>query len=174
LGRTAALLICGSVTEKLRNHGVTLSSLTLEVWRPPSAFGVFDWLQVTDFNGSVLGVLFGCLCSHFYSLLCVSGTECSFGALTLVFDWGEPPPLLGCGSLTEKLGMGNKKTAPRDRTTVRLFNPLLFFPTAATFGVFDWLQVFDFDFLTHFILLSCFGFLFRLCQWHRMANDARL
>jgi hypothetical protein len=91
----------------------------------PSAFGVFDWLQVTDFNGSVLGVLFGCLCSHFYSLLCVSGTECSFGALTLVFDWGEPPPFWVVGLLLRNCGTGNKKTAPRDRTTVRVFNPFI-------------------------------------------------
>jgi hypothetical protein len=69
------------------NHGVTLSSLTLEVWEPVSAFGVFDWLQVTDFNGFNGSVLFGFLCSHFYSLfvVCQWRPNCSFGALTLVF-----------------------------------------------------------------------------------------
>jgi hypothetical protein len=39
----------------------------------------------------------------------------------------------------------------------------------AAFGVFDWFQVTDFNgflsfFLCHFILLSCFGWLFLLCQ----------
>ena len=48
---------------------------------------------------------------------------------------------------------------------------------AAAFGVFGWLQIFDFDvflsFFLHFILLPCFGWLFLLCQWHRTAIDAR-
>jgi hypothetical protein len=59
---------------------------------------------------------------------------------------------------------------------MRLFNPLtLVYPGAstmvatATFGVFDWFQVTDFNgflsfFMCHFILLSCFGLLFLLCQ----------
>ena len=56
---------------------------------------------------------------------------------------------------------------------MRLFNPLtllqLVMAAVAAFGVFDWFQVTDFNgflsfFLCHFILLSCFGWLFLLCQ----------
>jgi hypothetical protein len=68
---------------------------------------------------------------------------------------------------------------------VRFLNALLLSPcgafrliAAAAFGVFGWFQVTDFDgflsFFLHFILLSCFGWLFLLCQWHRTAIDARL
>jgi hypothetical protein len=45
----------------------------------------------------------------------------------------------------------------------------------AALGVFLWLEVLDFDFLTffycHFIFLSAW---LELCQWHRRAIDARL
>jgi hypothetical protein len=56
--------------------------------------------------------VFFCVCAVIFilCLLCVSGTECSFGALTLVFDWREQPPFWFVGLLLRKCETDKDRT----------------------------------------------------------------
>jgi len=102
-------------------------------------------------------------------------TEHSFGALTLVFDWREQPPFWFVGLLLRKCETDKGRTmgSSHGATLYLLLYCYITAPVSATasatFGVFYGLQVTDFDgflsfFMCHFILLSCLGLLFLLCQ----------
>ena len=119
--------------------------------------------------------------------------------------WGEPPPFY-CKTVCGESRKGQTKTAPRDRTTVRLFNLILagvsgvaltrpadavtrpaeavtrrgdVFGGArikATFSIFFWLEVANFDVFLFLVLHVCYLSFVGLVVCvvvHRTAIDAR-